>query len=110
MAKFYGKIGFIETVDNGNGIWEERETVRKYYADVGNDVRRWDYKQNASNDDLQLNNNMSILCDSFLQEHAGAIKWVEWGGARWRVSSVEINYPRLTLHFGGVWDGTPDEG
>lgn len=110
MAKFYGRIGFIETKETEPGIWQEVETVRKYYADVNNDVRRWDVKQGGVNDDLQLNNNMSILCDSFLQEHAGAIRWVEWGGARWRVTSIEISYPRITVHFGGVWNGTPDEG
>ncbi len=108
MARFYGYVGFIETVDDGTGIWEERETVRPYYGDVSRNIRRWDHQQNATADNLQLNNTISILADAFAYENLEAMRWVEYNGTKWRVTSAELNYPRITLFFGGVWNGPSD--
>lgn len=109
MARFYGYVGFIETVDDGTGIWEQKETIRPYYGDVGNDVRRWNTQQQSVNDNLQLNNNISILADEFAYQNLSAMKWVEWNGVKWRITSAEVNFPRITLHFGGVWNGPADQ-
>ena len=38
MAKFYGKVGYIETAETppGSEIWEEVKTERCYYGDMWN--------------------------------------------------------------------------
>ena len=105
MARFYGAVGFIETVDDGTGIWPEKETVRYYYGDLNNNVRRWtDQNERSANSDISLNNNVSILADKFAYENLSAMKWVEFLGAKWEITSAEIDYPRITLFFGSRWN------
>lgn len=111
MARFYGAIGFIETVDDGTGIWEEKTTVRYYYGDLNNNVRRWEAQNEYSaNDDLSLNNNISILADAFAYSNLSAMKWVEFLGQRWKITSVELSFPRITIYFGGRWNGADETG
>lgn len=105
MARFYGAIGFIETVNDGTGVWEEKETVRYYYGDLNNNVRRWEVQNDKGvNDNLSLNNNISIIADRFAYDNISAMKWVEMFGQRWKVTSAEINYPRITIFFGDRWN------
>ena len=33
MNKWYGKVGYVETVEVEPGVWEEQETVRQYYGE-----------------------------------------------------------------------------
>ena len=108
MARFFGKVGFVRTEDDGTGIFVEKTTVREYFGDLNNNVRRWDHRQDSVNDDVTLNNNVSILSDDFAYENLEAMKWVEFRGVKWRITSVEVNYPRITIFFGGPWNGASD--
>ncbi len=110
MARFYGAIGFVKTVDNGDGVWKEVERVKYYYGDLNNNVRKWgDQNEVSANGELTLNNNISILADRFAYENLEAMTWVEFMGKKWKISSVEINHPRMTLFFGGLYNGMADE-
>ena len=40
MAKFYGAIGFAETVETDPGIWEEKIVERSYSGDVIRNIRK----------------------------------------------------------------------
>ena len=103
MAKFYGKIGFMETTETSPGVWEEEITERYYYGDVMRNMRRWD-NSSYENDDLKINNEISIVSDPYAVQNFHAIRYVEWMGALWKVSSVDVQYPRLTLSIGGVYN------
>lgn len=103
MAKFYGKIGFMETKETSPGVWEEEITERYYYGDVMRNMRRWD-NSSYENDDLKVNNEISIVSDPYAVQNFHAIRYVEWMGALWKVSSVDVQYPRLTLSIGGVYN------
>lgn len=106
MAKFYGQIGFVQTVEDPpeSGIWEEQVTERNYYGDVNKAVRRWESAQKV-NDDINVSNEISILSDPYVTQNIPWIKYVAWNGAKWKVSSVEVQYPRLILSLGGVYNG-----
>lgn len=106
MAKFYGQIGFVQTVENPpeSGIWEQQVTERNYYGDVNKAVRRWESAQKV-NDDINVSNEISILSDPYVTQNITWIKYVLWNGAKWKVSSVEVQYPRLILSLGGVYNG-----
>ena len=107
MARFYGRVGFVMTEEVEPGIWRPKETIRSYYGDVNDNVRRWEQRPDQGvNDNLELNNNISILADKFAYENLEAMRWVEFMGTRWRITSVNVNYPRLTLYFGGVYNAT----
>ena len=103
MTRWYGKVGFVQTVETEPGVWEPQVTERDYYGDVLANVRRWDQKLDSSNGDISLNNQLSIVCDAFAMETWAFLKWVEYGGAKWKVTSVSVDFPRLVLSFGGVY-------
>ena len=105
MAKFYGKIGYVVTEETSPGIWSERELDPKnYYGDILTNVRRWEPTRNI-NDNLSIGNRISILADPFAFENIQAMKWIEFMGAKWKISSVDVEYPRLIITMGDVYNG-----
>ena len=55
------------------------------------------------NDNLQLNMQVKIVADGFAYEHFSQIRYAVVFNSKWKVTSVEVNRPRLTLNFGGVY-------
>lgn len=105
MAKWFGVIGFAETVETKPGVWEERITERKYYGDV---IRNTRILQSTDklNDNIDISNEISIVADPFANNHIYAMRYVEYMGARWKVSTVDASQrPRLTLSIGGLYNG-----
>ena len=103
MAKFYGNIGFSETVETKRQVWEEVITERPYYGDVLRSSRRWENGENV-NDDTNIDNKISIVADPFAFNHFGSIRYVTFFNQKWKVKSVEVEYPRLILSLGGVYN------
>lgn len=104
MAKFYGKVGYVETVEIRPGVWEQQVTERCYYGDLTRSNRKWDTSGNV-NDDTNVNNEISIVADPFAYAHFGFIRYVEFMGQLWNVTAVEVQRPRLILSVGGVYNG-----
>lgn len=104
MAKFYGQVGFAETQETRPGIWEEIITERNHYGDVLSNIRKLEPGQSI-NDDVTLNNKLSIVADPYAQQHFFAIRFVRWMGALWKVTNVEVQSPRLILTIGGIYNG-----
>lgn len=110
MARFYGRIGYGESVEvlddeeNGTGVWEDKIVEYSYYGDVIRNVRNLREGENL-NFDLSVQNSISILADAYANEHFFAIRYVEWAGTLWTVSSVEVQSPRLILRLGEVYNG-----
>ena len=104
MAKFYGVVGYGETVETAPGVWEEVITERNYYGDVIKNTRRWD-KGDGLNDNLTVSNSISIVADAYAYEHFFAIRYVQWMGTLWKVTNVEVQRPRLIFTIGGVYNG-----
>ncbi len=107
MAKFYGQVGFAETVETRPGIWEEVITERNHYGDIVPNIRRLESGQSI-NDDVTVNNKISIMADPYACQHFFAMRYVRWMGTLWKVSNVEVQYPRLMLTIGGVYNGPTD--
>ena len=104
MAKFYGKIGYGTTVEDTNhpGVWTE-EIVEKYYrGEVSRLSRR--LEGSGVNNDINVNNSISIVADPFATENFSSIRYVEWMGKKWKVYDIEVVYPRLNLTIGGLYN------
>lgn len=103
MARFCGVVGFAQTVETKPGVWEEQITERTYYGDIVRNVRRL---QNTSglNDNVEVSNNISIVADPFATQNFHAIRYVTYMGTKWKVSNVDVQYPRLILTMGGVYN------
>lgn len=107
MSKFFGTVGFIVPEETTRGVFIEKRVERKYRGDVTRIYSRWNINPDQINDDLQISNQISIVADPFAYEHFSAIKYVELGGALWKVNSVEVAYPRLNLSIGGLYNNVP---
>ena len=104
MAKFYGSIGFVETVRTQPGIWEEKSTERFYSGNLEK-LSRGLQSSDSVNDNLTVSNIVSVIMDPFAEQNLYAIRYVEFGGAKWKISNVEVQYPRLRLTIGGLYNG-----
>lgn len=104
MARFYGKVGYGESIDKGNGVWDIVITERIYSGDVLEFRRNSDTPEKI-NDDLELSNSVSIVADPYALEHASAIRYVDLLGTLWKVLNVKLESPRLILRLGGVYNG-----
>ncbi|MBO7452213.1 MAG: hypothetical protein J6U54_17945 [Clostridiales bacterium] len=108
MAKFYGKIGYAETVETTPGVWVPQITEREYFGDVTRDMRRLESAQQV-NDNINISNTISIVADPFAYDNFHSMVYVEYMGAKWKVSSVEVRYPRLQLTVGGLYNGESED-
>lgn len=104
--RFYGKVGYGETVENpaDSGVWVDNIVEFTYIGDVIRNTRKLSDGEYLNND-LSVNNTISIVADQYANEHFFAIRYVEWAGALWTVSEVEVQSPRLLLRLGGVYNG-----
>lgn len=104
MAKFFGEIGFAEYVETAPGVLSEQITERSYYGDLLRNTRRLQAADQV-NDNINVSNEISIIADPYANEHFYAMRYVKFMGAKWKVSNVEVQYPRLNLTLGGLYNG-----
>lgn len=102
--KFYGPIGYGTTSETTSGVWTESVIERDYRGDVLQNFKRTSQGEGI-NDNIEISNKISIISDPFAMQHFHSIKYVKWMGAAWKVSSIDVQYPRLILTIGGVYNG-----
>lgn len=104
MAKFFGIVGYSELSEVKPGTWVDVITERSYYGDVVRPSRQLETVEKV-NFDVSTNTTLRIVADAYANEHIFAMRFVEWAGALWVVTSVDIERPRLLLRLGGVYNG-----
>lgn len=110
MSKFYGKVGYVITEETESTIWTPVVKERSYYGDLVRNSRKWQTGESV-NDDVNVNNEISIVADKFAYDKFAFIRYVEYGGIRWNVTAVELQRPRIILTVGGVYNGEiPSDG
>lgn len=97
--RYYGDIGYFETVETQPGFFEEKLTFRKAQGDVIRNTKRNQAASNV-NDNILVNNSISVVADPYAREHFFAIKCLRWQGSLWKVASVDVQFPRLILELG----------
>lgn len=104
MAKFYGKIGYMKTVETEPGVWTEQITEKTYTGDILDSRFRYE-KGERMNDDVVLNKTISIVADPYAMTNYGYIRYVEYLGTKWVITSVNPKLPRIELTTGGLYYG-----
>lgn len=105
MAKWAGVIGFVdETKEIAPSVYKEDFIERKYYGDVVKNNRRL-VTADKVNDDISVQNQLSIVADPYAMNHFYSMKYATFCGAKWKVTDVQVEHPRLTLTLGGLWNG-----
>ena len=103
MARFYGKIGFVDTYESSPGIWSERTVSKTYSGDVLNNRRRFENGESI-NDNPVMVNYISVVGDDYMLDNYEMMRWVEFNSKRWKITAVELEYPRVKINFGGLWN------
>lgn len=108
MARFSGKIGYATISKTAPGVSTEVITERSASGDVLETSRRLESGQHL-NDDLTVDNKISIVADAFSSLNFFAMRYVVWNGVPWKVTNVKVQRPRLILTLGEVYNGQRPE-
>lgn len=103
MAKFFGSIGYAKTEQTSPGVWEEKIIEREYFGDLTRNTRRLQSSESI-NDNIVVANEISIISDPFANQNFHAMRYVEFMGTKWKISNVEVQYPRLILTLGDQYN------
>lgn len=104
MARFYGKVGYGLPIEPVDGVWTDNIVERDHYGDLLVATRSLEPSEKV-NDDIRLQNQVSIMADAFAIENFSLIKYVLWNGNRWTATTVTVEYPRLKISLGGLYNG-----
>lgn len=106
--RYYGKVGYVKTVDKGDGVWEEVIEERWYYGDVTRNTYSLD-STSYLNDNFTISNSFSLVADDYAYSNFNYIRYIEFLGVKWNVTSVDaLNRPRLVLQVKGVYNETEE--
>lgn len=104
--KFSGEVGFwVDEIETAPGVWQGSIMERHYVGDVTRNSRSFQEASDRQNDEFKVNNKISILSDMYMKQNWASIRYVVWNGAKLKVTSVEVGYPRITLDVGGIYHG-----
>ena len=101
--KWYGKIGYAKTIETEIGVFEESFLVRSYFGDVIRNNRMLQISGEV-NDNVNISNQISIVADPYANENIYSMRYIEFMGAKWKITNVDVQYPRLILTIGGLYN------
>ena len=104
MARFSGEVGYVTQEETTPGVWTSVDKVRTMRGDL--------IRQNANNHDsgtvngnVSLNHRVSLVGDAYSFANYFDIKWIKIDGHKWKVTSIEIQRPRIIVTIGGMHNG-----
>ena len=106
MAKYSGMLGYVMPAkEDPPGIWKPSAVVEKLGR--GDLIRQTITNEDVSglSDGININNQISIIMDPFVNKNLESLKYVILYGTRWEIKSMTINRPRVILTLGGVYNG-----
>lgn len=102
--KWYGKIGYARDITLSPGVHDVEYIERNYRGDLMRNNRNWN-DSNSINGNLTISNQISVLSDPYILSNFQDIRYVEFMQKKWKVTNVEVQYPRLILTLGGEYNG-----
>ena len=108
MARWYGEVGYKETVETSPGIWEETIVKKNYIGDMDS-LSRSMRNSGGINDDIEISMDVNFVADPYALSHFSNIRYVEYMGVKWKVRKVDVKYPRLFLSLGEEYVNGKDE-
>lgn len=100
--KWYGQIAYRDTVEVEPGVWEDTVTLVDKYGDLLRNSKS-NQQGNSINDNITVSNQISVVADPYLLESFHKIIYITFMGAKWRINSVEVQYPRLLITLGSLY-------
>lgn len=104
MAKFHGKLGYGIAGETKPGVWVDQIIEKDVVGDFIKNTRQLE-NSGGVNDNININNSISIVADPYVTENFHLIKYVKFMGTAWKVRTAEVQYPRIILTLGGEYNG-----
>lgn len=104
MPRYYGKVGYVDTVEARPGVWEEQITEKTYKGDLTRNTRRISQGSDKIDDDVVFSMDVSILADPYAFQNFHKIKYITYMGSKWKVSNIQVQFPRLILYISELYN------
>lgn len=105
MAKFSGKVGYVETEQTSPGVWTESKIIeRQYYGDLVRHYNDWSPTDYVS-ENIKFGQDISIVADPYMYGHLKNMRYVIYKGVKWRIDNFEVDRPRVRISLGGEYYG-----
>lgn len=101
--KYCGTICFAEDIETSPSVYVHKLIEKTYYGDVKRITKRYISGDNI-NENVGISNVISIVADPFMCNRFNEIEYITWMGNKWKVSSVEVAFPRIELTLGGLYN------
>ena len=102
--KWSGVIGYAVPEELRPGVWKENIVEKRYSGDVIRNTRTLQSTDKV-NDNINVSNQISIVANPYASKNFHTMRYAEFMGSKWKITNVEVNYPRLILSLGGVYNG-----
>ena len=104
MARFSGKIGYVEHEETSPSVYTDVVTERQYYGDLTRQFDKWG-SGDGVNDNITFGQKISVVADPYLYDNAHNMRYVIFRGIKWKIRDFEINRPRVIISIGEEYHG-----
>lgn len=104
MNKYFGIVGYDVPEEIRPGVYTPHITEREYFGDVLKNTKRYTGTDKV-NEDLVVNISLSIVADPFAYQNFHCIKYATYMNSKWKVKTVDPQFPRLILTLGELYNG-----
>lgn len=104
MARYSGLVTYVTQAETVPGVWTD--SVNSYF--MRGDILRMSasiQNDNIINSNVALNHRVSLVADEYALGNYHDIKYIDFNGRNWAVTSIEVQRPRIIVTLGGLWNG-----
>ena len=108
MAKYSGKIGYTIDEEVRPGVFEPKIIEKEHWGDLIRNYKKIYSSSYTPNDGIDISNSISIVANEFAMTNFHTMTYATFMGQKWKVANVEVQYPRLIISLGGIYNGNTE--
>lgn len=105
MAKWAGVIGYdLGEIETSPGVYVRQIVEHPYRGEL----LKNNHSRNGGdqiNPGFSISNSISVVGDRFAMDHFHQMVYVSLHHTKWNIQTIDIEYPRLNLSLGGLYNG-----
>lgn len=100
-----GVIGYGEQTKIRPGVTDDVIIEKKFRGDLVRPPSSGPEEGGKVNDDLKVGVTISVVAGAYHSNHVHNMRYISWKGKLWKVANVDVNFPRLIIRLGGLYNG-----